>query len=316
MGCSSLTRGQSYTSIDTIVEDLYLYNFDKANNQIETLPDVSLKKILITFSEAIKKNEDIYELIYLKKNTSQTQTLVSSTQLFIDITNAIQLAKNSHDKVDAFSELHDVLLKSQLEENKFLRKIILTEILNLYLREKTPNSDKYLEYLDELKKLELTSEDKTIALYYEAMYESLSIYSDGKFDTVSKKLEEAYKKSNLSDAWQSSVIDLLTAYYRSTNQFEKLELSAQKLLDFPDNPFTKRNKFNALLELAGLQARRKNKLKATELLEKSREFITDKDSLTYLYSYYRFGAMNVLTPLGEYKKAYKYLEKSNYYEAT
>ena len=316
LGCSSLTRGQSYTSIDTIVEDLYLYNFDKANNQIETLPDVSLKKILITFSEAIKKNEDNYELIHLKKNTSQTQTLVSSTQLFIDITNAIQLAKNSHDKVDAFSELHDVLLKSQLEENKFLRKIILTEILNLYLREKTPNSDKYLEYLDELKKLELTSEDKTIALYYEAMYESLSIYSDGKFDTVSKKLEEAYKKSNLSDAWQSSVIDLLTAYYRSTNQFEKLELSAQKLLDFPDNPFTKRNKFNALLELAGLQARRKNKLKATELLEKSREFITDKDSLTYLYSYYRFGAMNVLTPLGEYKKAYKYLEKSNYYEAT
>ncbi|GEQ85756.1 two-component sensor histidine kinase [Patiriisocius marinistellae] len=316
ISCPLIVLGQLSHEIENISKHIYLLDFNKSQKLIDQLEDKDLRITLEELNNIIKNrgsNKKI-DSIALDKITHKNKPH-PYTPLFTEIVQGYYNMYYGNDQSKSLNSFNNALKIASANNNKAFQKLIISNILQLYSLQKTPNSIRQLKYLEILESISETCQDATIVIYFETLFFGQSTREEAlKFIPTAKKLNKILNTCNFSKNWESNVYDLLMVYFRETNKQDSLIKYANKLLALPTTNYTKLSKFYAHLELASLNATNNNAKEATKYLSLSKSQFNELDSTRAAYSYYRFGAMKVLSVIGEYEQAYNFLEKSIIFE--
>lgn len=309
LGFQSL-RGQSTSDNFRIARALIALEFEEANTLINTVEDEEVRhsyKVLrqLLYHTGNNKDNDTsaYESILRNKESDSLTKLIGA---FFNL---------YYHKRDPFllRHLDKAFVATKTSSNKSLHKLSLIAFLHFYAKENTLDKVSFNEYLDLFKEISSTKIDRAWVAYFENMHEGRIVEWDKSFfyDSGRTNLEIIEKdEGELSQGIKANLYENIGIHYRVHKQADSAIYYFDKILDLPDLPYLKENKFAAGLDMGDIYVKKGNALRAEYYFNKSLENINLADENKNLVTYYKFKAHYFFVPTGAQDSAYAYLNKA------
>lgn len=216
----------------------------------------------------------------------------------------------------SLSHFNKAYLAAKAANNLEHTKLALIGILNFYCQESVQTSDSYKDYLNELKSLGTTKNDKAWIYYFNNYFKLSDLYSElDDISASSKKLIEFARENKLSPILLSYYFKDIGIHFKLQKQLDSAKYYFNKVIALEDNYHISKNKFRSFIYLAEIESNEKNYDKAKKNYELSKNYINKFNSLPYYYSLERNKAVNYFEKRKNYDSAYWNLKHSIFKEA-
>ncbi|MFT5752174.1 MAG: two-component system sensor histidine kinase DegS [Flavobacteriales bacterium] len=309
LGSQSL-RGQSTSDDFRIAKTLIALEFEEATALIK----------IIKNKEVRHSYQVLRQLLYHTGNNKEVDALAYETLLRNkqpdSLTKLIGAFYNLYyHKRDPFvlRYLDDAFITTKTSSNKNLHKLSLIAFLHFYAKENTLDKVSFQEYLNLYKEMSTTAVDEAWTAYFENMHEGRVVEWDKDFfyQLGRANLEILEKhQPNLTQGIKANLYENIGIHYRVHKQADSAIYYFDKILNLPDLPYLKENKFAAGLDMGDIFVKKGNALRATYYFNKSLENINLADDKKNLVTYYKFKAHYFFVPTGAKDSAYGYLNKA------
>jgi len=222
---------------------------------------------------------------------------------------------NNRDDAKPFTFLNKAYILSKKKNETNLYKLSLLGFLELYSKEIVQSSTSFKIYLDEFEQLISTTNDTAWFLYYTNYFKLSELNGNSEYLKTSQKLKEFIYKHQLDTALTARYYADLALYYKLIDTRDSTAYYCNKILALEDYPYLHKIKFNALLDLADINAEENKFNTAENYLNKSKKYINKSDTLSSLFTLERFKAVYYYERIPKYDSAYFNLKSSTYREA-
>ncbi|MEP2934889.1 MAG: sensor histidine kinase [Gilvibacter sp.] len=198
-------------------------------------------------------------------------------------------------------------------DNNRLVKLSLIPFLEFYSRENTLNRADFDQYISEFKKVSESINDSLLVTIYRNLRESrsadydLNIYHKTGASNISLYKEN---KAQLSLGLKGLLLENIGTYHKYNKNINEAIDSHQTIIDFPDNPVIRENKFNSFLDLGQIFADLERVTEARKMFDQAVLYIDQNDLDKQLVTYYKFRANYLHLRTKEFDSAYFYLNKA------
>ncbi len=190
-------KDKSSVSLATFFENIHIFNFSKALNEINFLKDQNVKRKLIIYLD-LKKNNGFenhnYQLYF--DNINNKLSLGKK----LDLIDLLLATENelffNNNRITAYDRAHEGLILSKKESNSILQREFLLQIISIYRQGIINKDDNIINYLDELYDLIKTNKTYLFKYYLNKIYLNEMGILKGKENIEDKKLitEKLIKK--------------------------------------------------------------------------------------------------------------------------
>ncbi|MFY0631123.1 MAG: sensor histidine kinase [Flavobacteriaceae bacterium] len=288
-------------------------------SQEKTTEELLVGQYFDQLQERKRVPKELNILSKILKNRGQNKHFDSINLQRLDVKNTIPYylcygfynLHNQRITSKSFAFFNEAYLLSKVNKNASYLKLCLLGFLELYSREIVQSNIQFKLYLDEFNSLIETKEDRAWSLYYTNFFNSTSIYRpEDYYYKSSKKLIPFLKKHHLSNALKIRFYEDIGLYYTRINMLDSAKWYYDKVLTFPDVPYTRNRKFYSCIHLVELFSKEKDFQSAKNFIDKAKNYYDKSDSIRSFFTIDRFKAIYFFEKIPKYDSAYHYLKAS------
>ncbi len=198
-----------------------------------------------------------------------------------------------------------------------LKKLTLFGCLQLYSRENTLSKRQFDYYLEQLYKLDLTINQKALALFYTNFFDGMSASQPERYD---KSIRELYTfllnhQAEIYKEIKRKMYLNIALDFRTVGQLDSTETYLKKLIASNPSKYERKLLFSSYLELGRIYTVRNDLEAAREYFDLAKDNFDLWETLDSEVLFNRYKAFNYYEIIKQYDSAYFALKKSRLDEA-
>lgn len=289
---------------------LIAHDFERIEINIQSSLEKDRSNLVWTISQILMHKGQFREQDSLMVNEVPSETKTQKEKIMYELINGYYLLYNETNSGASFEYFDRAYIHAKDIDDKGLLKLTLLGFLELYSLEIVQSNVLFENYLREFKELVVTDAEKAWSLYYTNFFHSTSIFQPSVYFETSKKLLPFIQKHKISASLSARFYEDIGLYYNRKHQNDSALIFYKKLMDLPDDPYIRAQKFNGYLDLAELSIKENNREKAKSYFNKAELYYNKSDSIRSYFNLDRFKAIYFYEKTAQYDSAYFALKSS------
>ncbi|MEL6809827.1 MAG: sensor histidine kinase [Bacteroidota bacterium] len=299
---------QNECADDTFFQHLLSYDFEKTNHYLQSVENDSCHDSYAVLTQlmyhyGIDREKDAASIKDLTYQTPLDSIALCYFQLYYENRNETPL-----------KQIEQQYLRAKKHENRNHMKLILLAYLEIYARSSALPYDQFEHYLNLYNGLSSTENEKAWGLFYENYYHGTSIRNDTRsYKRSAIKLKNFYHKNKafLGKGIKIKMEESIGVYFRVAQIPDSSIFYLNKVVNYANAPYIRRQKLNTFLDFAALQRDNNDFERAAQYFFLAKNYIQGVDSLESEAVWKKFKSEYFYEPQKIYDSAYFYLKSSD-----